>query len=114
MWSQVFSDQQLEDMVDAGWRAFVGILWWGGFMFAAMIVIIINPPWPGSPPVRALLAVAIMAPGAFLYVRADRALKVVAGRNLGLTARESRRLNVREPAGLHASLDRIRTRRDGR
>ena len=111
-WSGFFSDQALDDVVNEAWCVFLAAV--------AMILLVIvgivtfSPMTFLAPQIRLLGGFLVAAPGYCLYLCRYRRMQMIAGRYLGLANKEARRLNLRTPAYLRASLERVAARRDAR
>lgn len=111
-WSEFFSEQALDDVVNEAWSVFLAAV--AMILLVIVGIVTVSPMTFLAPPIRLLGGFLFAVPGYCLYLCRYRRMQVIAGRYLGLTNKEARRLNLRTPAYLRASLARVAARRDAR
>ncbi|NMM24514.1 MAG: hypothetical protein HHJ11_13680 [Phycicoccus sp.] len=108
-WSSVIPEQGLEAYVASWWRLLVSVPVVTLFCALVVYLAILSDGSSGVPNLLGIGAVLVLSVAAtsswfVLYSR----VKQAAGRALGLSARDSRRLDVGSPELLSASLARVR------
>lgn len=109
VWAPFLAGDCLESVARAAGAAFLGYLVAAGSVLVS-VAVAAPAPWP--PPVRLLVGQLILWSGGAVFFYRRRRMKEVFGRCLGLTRRESHRLDITSADRLRASLSRIARRRE--